>query len=580
MPANGPLARSIPLVCGIVVVVLLAVSAVGATPTVARSPGAVVTVRTNVSGPTNVADPAGLAVGSVSTGYLPDSIAYDGATGDVFVENEGSSNVSVISPFTEQVVGSISLPSMEGYPLTPYAVSIVWDPGNGDLYLTDGLTPDVTVISGTTDTIVTAIPIGGMPDDLALSTNFTELFVANGGSGSVAIIDTATNSVSATVSDLGWTSAIAFDSATDEAYALANFSTPIISSQGRLVGSLPPSGVLGSRMSYDASDGDLLLMDGFSKLEAIDPSNGNVNATLPLCEYPEGLTLAPGGGFAYVVCPSPAGYAASYGVLDVISVTTLAITETLNSGLSAGYSAVAVSPSDTSIYVVNSGSGTVTYFTPSSSTSIVVQFDSVGLPGGVGWGVALDGWTWQDSGTGSLSFTLADNASAYLVRSSDADWSPEVPSGHFETNQSELSLTVDFAPELYAVTFQETGVSIGAWSVSLGGASEISYFGNSLTFYEFNGSYGYSISGPSGLAATPAGGVVNVSGAPVSQSVIFTPAGPTSSTAPSGTAWPWIALGLGVAIAILLTVVYAIRRRRRSRLASPTSSTPYGRTRQ
>ena len=578
MSARRPPTRSFAIGCGGVLLVLVTVSLVASVPSVVGMPQAVHLTRTSLPGSTNLADPASLAVGSVRTGDLPDSVAFDGATGDVFVENEGSSNVSVISSVTDQVVGSIALPSTEGYPLTPYAVSMVWNPDNGDLYLTDGLAPDVTVISGTTDKIVTAIPVGGMPDDLALSANLTDLFVSNGGSGSVAIIDTATNSVSATVSDLGWTSAVTFDSATNVAYALANFSTLIINAQGQLVGSLPVSGVLGARIAYDASDGDLLLMDGVSKLEAIDPSNGSVNATLSLCEYPEGLSLSPGGGLAYVVCPSPAGYAASYSSVDVISATPLALTETLNAGPSPDYSAVAISPSGTLIYVVNSGSGTVTYFTPSSSTSLVVHFDTVGLPDGVGWGVALDGWTWQDSETATLSFTLAGNASAYQVQTANADWAPEVPTGEFATNQSELSLSVDFSAELFAVTFQETGVSNGAWSVTLGGASQISYFGNSLTFYEFNGSYGFSISGPSGMVAVPPGGDLNVSGAPVSESVVFSPAGTTSTPTPAGTPWPWVALGLGVAIAVVLGVVIAVRRRRRSRSASSPSSKPYGRT--
>lgn len=513
------------------------------------------------------------AVGTVSTGYLPVSAAYDDATAEVFVENEGSDNVSVISTQTQNVVASIPLAAVEGYPMTPSAVTMVWNPGNGDLYLTDGLSANVTVISGTSDKVVASIPVGGAPDGLALSSNYAQLFVSNAGSGYVGIIDTLSNNLSATVPTSSWTSAVAFDSSTNDAYAMSNFSTSVIDSAGQIVSSLQVTGVLGARIAFDSATNELLVMDGISALEAVDASSGNVTARAALCEFPEGLTISPNGSLAYVVCPSPAGYAASYSSVEVIAVANMTIEQSLAAGPSSGYSAVAISPSGDTVYVANSGSGSVTYYTPSNSSSTVVQFTSAGLPGGVGWGVAMTGWTWLDSEGTTLTFTLADNSSSYLIRSASSRWSPNASSGQFLTTQSEVSISVGFSAELFAVTFQENGASSGGWSVDFAGTSQVSFFDLALTFYEFNGTYSYVVSGPPGLAATPTNGFLNVSGAPLSVVVSFTPVGSTSS--PTSSAFlPWLALGLAVIVAVVLIFVMLTRRRRR---VTQVPSSPYGR---
>lgn len=73
----------------------------------------------------------------------------------------------------------------------------------------------------------------------------------------------------------------------------------------------------------------------------------------------------------------------------------------------------------------------------------------------------------------------------------------------------------------FPVTFVESGLAAGtSWSVSLNG-TEQSTKGPSLTFYEPNGSFQYSVSTATGYLATPSSGSLVVYGSAVAQPVVF-----------------------------------------------------------
>lgn len=78
----------------------------------------------------------------------------------------------------------------------------------------------------------------------------------------------------------------------------------------------------------------------------------------------------------------------------------------------------------------------------------------------------------------------------------------------------------------YPITFSESGIAAGtAWSATLIGATTTAVAPSSITFSERSGSYLFSV-GAARYAATPMGGTVTVSGAPVSESSKFVQAPP------------------------------------------------------
>ncbi|MEM3448856.1 MAG: hypothetical protein QXP38_08270 [Nitrososphaerota archaeon] len=74
---------------------------------------------------------------------------------------------------------------------------------------------------------------------------------------------------------------------------------------------------------------------------------------------------------------------------------------------------------------------------------------------------------------------------------------------------------------VYSITFTETGLTAGtSWSVTLGTTTQSSNI-STITFFEPNGFYSYSISGISGYRANAYTGTVPVNGTVVSNSVVW-----------------------------------------------------------
>lgn len=66
-------------------------------------------------------------------------------------------------------------------------------------YITNQLSNDVSVLDTATNTVVATIPVGSAPRGVAVHPAGTFVYVANNGSGTVSVLDTATNTVIATV---------------------------------------------------------------------------------------------------------------------------------------------------------------------------------------------------------------------------------------------------------------------------------------------------------------------------------------------------------------------------------------------
>jgi YVTN family beta-propeller protein len=60
-------------------------------------------------------------------------------------------------------------------------------------------TDNVSVISTFTNTVVATIPVGSLPEGVAVTPDGTRAYVANLGTNSVSVIDTTTNAVTATI---------------------------------------------------------------------------------------------------------------------------------------------------------------------------------------------------------------------------------------------------------------------------------------------------------------------------------------------------------------------------------------------
>jgi hypothetical protein len=121
---------------------------------------------------------------------------------------------------------------------------------------------------------------------------------------------------------------------------------------------------------------------------------------------------------------------------------------------------------------------------------------------------------------------------------------------------------VQYGPTVSSVTFTEMGLPSGtSWSVALNGTSNASTT-STLSFWEPNGRYPFSVGPVAGYATNQSAGAVTVDGGPANETITFT-LGPSSSPAPSSSSGPPVdtVVAYVVVIAGVTMAVVLLRRR-------------------
>ena len=143
------------------------------------------------------------------------AIDYDSANGKVYVTNFNAGTVSVIDGNTNQVIDTLTVGG------NPTAIS--FNPNNGNIYVADGVNR-VDVINPITDITVASVIVGNVPSGIAFDSHNKNMYVTNFMSGTISVIDTRTNTVTAIISMSSGSnpSAVAFDSSNGQIY-VTNF---------------------------------------------------------------------------------------------------------------------------------------------------------------------------------------------------------------------------------------------------------------------------------------------------------------------------------------------------------------------
>ncbi len=140
--------------------------------------------------------------------------------------------------------------------------------------------------------------------------------------------------------------------------------------------------------------------------------------------------------------------------------------------------------------------------------TFVVTFAERGLASGTSWSVTVGGRTFTTVGA-AIAVDELPGTYAFTVSYPDG-YRANTTSGEVVVTDEPLAVILGFAP-LYTASFVATGLPTGeSWSVYLGGVEENGTAAN-LSFSVVAGSYPFSVVAPSGLAASPASGTVNVS---------------------------------------------------------------------
>jgi YVTN family beta-propeller protein/VCBS repeat-containing protein len=182
---------------------------VGTAPTgvLANADGSKVFVTNRTSGTVSVIRTSDNAViGSVRVGTNPEQMALNGTK--LYVTNYGSSNVSVVdvSGQTPTLITNIAVGA------NPRGIAFATVNGQPRVYVTRYGSSSVAVIDANTNKqldvkpstpTVDSITVGANPQAITLSPDGTRAYVANYGSSSVSVINTATNALDGTAISVG-----------------------------------------------------------------------------------------------------------------------------------------------------------------------------------------------------------------------------------------------------------------------------------------------------------------------------------------------------------------------------------------
>ncbi len=247
--------------------------------------------------------------------------------------------------------------------------------GTRRLFIADeGIPGGISVIDPDTDTSLGTIDLAAPADDVTFSPDGQRAYVVNTTLDSVAILDTVSNTVIAT---LGVTSpvhlAVSSDGsrvyvvgAPDAVWIFDAVSNALITTI--TVGSTP------SGVAVSPDDGRVYVANaGGDNVSVIDTLTNTVVATVPVGEFPIAVALAPNGKRVYV-----ANYFANS--VSVIDAETNTVTATIP--VDAGPQGLAVGPDGRRVYVANFDDNTVSVI-DETTNSVVASPTVPGSPIGI-----------------------------------------------------------------------------------------------------------------------------------------------------------------------------------------------------
>ncbi len=242
-------------------------------------------------------------------------------------------------------------------------------PAASTAYAANENSNNISVIDTTTNTVTATVPVGSRPVAVAVTPDGSRIYVANFGDGTVSIIDAATNTVIATVVVGSEPISIAINPNGSKLY-VANFASGNVSVIDTLTNTVTASIAVGDPATPSDPSAILVSPDGMrvyvtnqnqGTVSVIDTSNNTVVATITVGDRnsnPTALTIAPNGSKVYVALFDNAA-------VSVIATATNTVTVSIPVG--SFPSGVAVTPDGRSVYVT-SQSGNVSVIDAGSNT--------------------------------------------------------------------------------------------------------------------------------------------------------------------------------------------------------------------
>jgi len=231
----------------------------------------------------------------------------------------------------------------------------------------------VTVINTATNKVTATVPVGSYPVGVAVTPDRTKVYVANTDSDTVSVIDTATNTVISTVDVGSVPSGVAINPDGTKVYVTNYYSNTasVIDTDTDTVTATVPVGDGPSDAAVSPNGKNVYVANHDSNIiSVIDTSTNTVAATVDIGSKPSDVAVTLDGKNVYVAESNNE----TVSVIDTSTNTVTAIVHVRSSP-----DGVTVSPDGKKVYVANSDSNTV-YVIDSSTNTVTDSVDVGSIP--------------------------------------------------------------------------------------------------------------------------------------------------------------------------------------------------------
>jgi hypothetical protein len=176
-------------------------------------------------------------------------------------------------------------------------------------------------------------------------------------------------------------------------------------------------------------------------------------------------------------------------------------------------------PSGGSLTVNGTAAGLNITFIAKQNETYPVIFNETGLPIGTNWSVSLGNVSESSTGP-SFSFSEPNGTYRYSLGTVPG-WTTSRSTGSIQVAGEALVAAFGWVQVEYLVNFNETGLVASAeWWINVSGGPTIDSSSGSLSFFEPNGSYDFTVRASDGNYTSPSG-TFAVKGGPVFETVLF-----------------------------------------------------------
>src|ERR1700722_12750126 len=343
---------------------------------------------------------------AVGVQSAPLAVALNPTTGQIYVANNGSGSVSVISGATETVVATIPVGT------TPSAIAV--DALTNTIYVANSGSGSVSVISGATNAVIATVTVGTTPSAIAVDPLASLVYVANSGTNNLSVIAEATNTVSATVPTGTNPVAVAVNPQKHVIYVVNKGSgnVTVISGASSTASATVTAGTNPVSVALNPLTNQIYVANNGSNNITLIAGATNATTTVadPNAMGPVAVTVNSVTGNAYVANST------SNNVTEIATGTNA--TTTITDPNATAPAAVAVNPTMNQIYVANSGSGNVTAIAGSNNATTTLVDPGARTPAAIAVNPVTHQVYVANSGNASVScFNGATNTTTTVTDS-------------------------------------------------------------------------------------------------------------------------------------------------------------------